>query len=82
MNDPVLSCGWEAFVVAVPALILVALGVFRLDTILAAPRSGAGLAGRVSGTDEDGEPLLCDPDGRPWHAAPPQRLTKMVRREL
>lgn len=66
MQDEVLQSGWDAFVVAVPFLVIVAMAVFRLDVILAAPRTGTRLLRTIYGNDVQGQPVCCDPDGRPW----------------
>ena len=66
MNDSILKTGSDVFVVAVPFVGLLLMGIFRLDTILAAPKQAAGLRRPPSGTDKHGRVLLSDPDGRPW----------------
>ena len=79
MQDPILSSGWDTIAVAVPFVLLLAFGLFRLDSIFASPRSEAGPVGRLGGTGEDGEPLLRDPDGRSWDEPAFHRVTRMVR---
>lgn len=69
MSDAVLHSNWDTLLVALPFLILMLIGFFRLDEVLAAPkhRALAVHAHRAaSGTDEHGLPILCDPDGRRW----------------
>jgi hypothetical protein len=45
------------------------IGIFRLDTIVAAPKQAVGLRRSPSGIDKQGRMLLSDPDGRPWKDA-------------
>jgi len=66
MQEPILNPSWDTVLVAAPFVIMLALGIFRLDVILARPKGEAVSADRVWGTDRWGEPLLCDPDGRDW----------------
>jgi len=66
MQDPVLQSGWDTVVVVVPFLVIVTMGIFRLDSILASPRTGEKLMRTIYGNDINGEPVCCDPDGRPW----------------
>jgi hypothetical protein len=47
----------------VPFVAILALGVFRLDAIVAAPKGPLRNLRRFGGNDEHGEPLVCDPDG-------------------
>jgi hypothetical protein len=63
MREEILKSGRDAFLVAVPLVFLLFVGVFRLDELF-------GGSGKVSkprrfggGQDEDGEPILSDPDG-------------------
>jgi hypothetical protein len=66
VQDAVLNSGWDTIAVAVLFVVVLAFGIFRLDAIFAMPKSGAREPVRGCGTDEHGEPILCDPDGRPW----------------
>jgi hypothetical protein len=62
--EPYLGSGLDALIVAVPCVALLALGMFRLDAVLAAS-PGANRSGhRFCGSDEHGEPVVCDPDGQ------------------
>jgi hypothetical protein len=69
MHDEIVVSGWDAFVVAIPFLVMVAMAIFRLDAILAAPKTGTRLLRTIYGNDVHGEPVPCDPDGRPWAGA-------------
>lgn len=73
MLDAVFSTDRDALLAAVPLIGALLLGFFRLDTLLASPqrlRSSDSAAGPrasrrpPSGIDQDGQPILCDPDGR------------------
>jgi hypothetical protein len=67
MHGVILSSGRDAFLIAIPFLAILIIGFFRLDEIFAAHPRSSRRRGPVSGLDADGEPLLCDPDGRRWH---------------
>jgi hypothetical protein len=60
-----LNSGWQTALVAVPFLFMLMAGVFRLDEVFATQKQVARKQRPASGIDEDGQPLLCDPDGRP-----------------
>ena len=65
MHGSVLISGWQTALVAVPFLLLLFAGVFRVDELLVSQKQ-AGRRQRPAITiDEDGRPMLCDPDGRP-----------------
>lgn len=66
MQNLTLQSGWESFLLAVPLVGMVLLGVFRLDAIAAAPKHEPDSRRPPSGVDKDGEMLLTDPDGHPW----------------
>lgn len=65
LNETVLTSSLDAMLVAVPAFIVLLAGVFRVDEMIAAPRHPARGRRPSSGIDEDGRPMLFDPDGRP-----------------
>jgi len=68
MQETMLNPGWDTLLVAVPFVVLLAMSIFRLDEVIAAPKRGR-IQRRTGGTDIDGNPILCDPDGRPsWRA--------------
>jgi hypothetical protein len=69
VHETVLNSGWDTFLYAVPVIFMLVVGVFRLDELFAAPRQNARTPRPPSGIDKDGQPLLCDPDGRPFHPA-------------
>ena len=65
LNETVLTSSLDAMLVALPAFIVLLAGVFRVDEMIAAPRHPARARRPASGFDEEGRPLLFDPDGRP-----------------
>ncbi len=67
--DSVLKSGLDTFLIAVPFVGVLLMGMFRLDTIFAAPKRAVGLRRSPSGIDKQGRMLLSDPDGRPWKDA-------------
>jgi hypothetical protein len=69
VHDSVLQSGLETFLIALPFVVVLLIGMFRLDTILAAPRQATGMRRPPIGTDKQGRMLLSDPDGRPWKDA-------------
>ena len=68
MRDLVLKSGWETFLFAVPFLGVLLVGLFRLDELITSPKRPLKRRRRPAGVDHNGEPLLNDPDGRPWRA--------------
>jgi hypothetical protein len=65
VHESMLNPGWETALVAVPFLVMLFAGVFRLDELLVTQKASSKKPRPVVGTDLDGEPVLCDPDGRP-----------------
>jgi len=70
VQDAILQSGWENFLVAVPFVGILLVGLFRLDEIIASPKRSRSVKRPVSGCDENGNLLLSDPDGHPWGASP------------
>ena len=66
MLDAPLQSGWGSFLVAIPCIGMLFFGLFRLDTLFAAPKHQSRRRRPASGTDENGHTLFSDPDGRPW----------------
>lgn len=62
--DVPLRPGLDTFLYAVPVFVLVAIGMFRLDGLLARPKHRPKRRRTQAGMDKDGLPVLCDPDGR------------------
>lgn len=84
MNDTLLSSGLDNILVALPFIGMLMVGFFRLDEILAAPRKR--LANKPlhppCGVDLDGNPIVCDPDGRPWGNPRMHRLPGRFPRQM
>lgn len=66
MRDQVLKSGWETFLFAIPFLGILLVGLFRLDELISSPKRRRKTRKRITGVDHEGEPVLSDPDGRPW----------------
>jgi hypothetical protein len=73
VHDTVLSPDWDTLLYAVPVLVMLMAGVFHLDELLMAPRQGSRVRQPPARVDENGQPLLFDPDGRPSR---PERSNK------
>jgi hypothetical protein len=74
MHDAaVLNSNLDSFLVAIPFLVFLLIGFFRLDEVFAAPKHRGQARRAPCGIDADGRPILCDPDGRRWNAAQPLR---------
>jgi len=71
VHDAMLHPGWDTALVAVPFLVMLAVGFFHLDEMVAAPKQ-RNLRNRrpATGVDNDGSPILSDPDGRRWRPSP------------
>ena len=78
MHETVLNPGWDTFIVAVPFIGILIASFFRLDVLFAASKKHVPRRRGVCGMDEDGEPILCDPDGRPWRTAPVRKHAHVV----
>ena len=65
LNQTVLTSGLDTMLVALPAFLVLLAGVFRVDELIAAPRNTARMRRPACGLDQDGRPMLFDPDGRP-----------------
>lgn len=65
MQGSVLNSGWQTALVAVPFLLLLFAGVFRVDELFVSQKQTVRRQRSAIMVDEDGRPMLCDPDGRP-----------------
>jgi hypothetical protein len=65
VHDLVLNSGWQTALVAVPSIILLLAGVFRLDQVFVSRTGNPRRKRPTSEIDEYGQPVLYDPDGRP-----------------
>jgi hypothetical protein len=68
MHDSILSSFRDTLLFGIPCLGFLVFGIFRLDEILATPKEALKRRRAPCGLDEDGKPLLSDPDGRLWGA--------------
>jgi hypothetical protein len=66
MHDMVLNSGRDALLFAVPSLSLLVISLFRLDSVFTGPRKAAKPLRPGASLNEEGEEMLCDPDGRTW----------------
>ena len=69
MHDTILQSGLGNFLVAIPFVGILLVGLFRLDEIIASPQRKRAVKRPACGCDENGNLLLSDPDGRPWGAS-------------
>jgi hypothetical protein len=68
MQDTILTSSRDIFLVGAPFIAILMACFLRLDEIVAASKPGKVKRPRrpICGVDDDGEQILCDPDGRPW----------------
>jgi hypothetical protein len=68
MQDTILTSSRDIFLVGVPFIAILMACFLRLDEIITASKPGEAKRSRrpISGVDDNGEQILCDPDGRPW----------------
>ena len=64
-DSAVLNSGWQTLLLAIPFVLTMIAGVFRLDELFATHKQEPRKQRLLSGIDEDGQPILFDPDGRP-----------------
>lgn len=65
MHEVYLNSVKDTLLVAIPFIGVLALGIFRLDTIFFAYKGTTNRRRPGCGMDENGEPILVDPDGKP-----------------
>jgi hypothetical protein len=65
MHEVYLNSVKDTLLVAIPFVAILALGIFRLDTIFFATKGPTHRRRPGCGMDANGEPLLVDPDGKP-----------------
>jgi len=73
VHDISIHSSLKSILVAVPMLFVLLTGFFRLDQLFAAPRRRTAARRPPTGIDEDGAPILCDPDGRRQSVPSPRR---------
>jgi hypothetical protein len=64
MDHSSLLSNRDIFLITGPLMVMAFLFVFRFDQVIAAPRMRPS-ARHLPRIDENGEPILYDPDGRP-----------------
>ncbi len=69
MHEVALLPTWDTILLTFPFFALLAMGMFRLDERLAAPKPSRRPTRHFCGLDNQGRPALSDPDGRPWQRA-------------
>ena len=73
MQDFYSNSARDLLLIGIPSVVLLLLGVFRLDTIFFASQKSKKVGWRGCGTTADGEPILVDPDGTVSLARPRRR---------
>jgi hypothetical protein len=63
---PTIQSNADALVVAIPMIVILFLGFFRLDELVAQPPRKSEPVCKLSGWDESGRPVCTDPDGKPF----------------
>lgn len=76
MHEVIVNSGLDTLLIAIPSLGLLLFTFLRLDQLLAAPKQRDNPGKFVRGVDAHGEPIMCDPDGRPWEE--PRRRKKFT----
>ena len=66
MHEAVLQSDWDTLIYAIPLILALLIGFFRLDEHISAPRRKNRTRLTFIGSDANGELLFSDPDGRPW----------------
>jgi len=65
MDEAILTSNRDTLLVAIPFVAMLLMSYFRLDELIVAPDKAGKPRRAPCGVDMDGEPILCDPDGRP-----------------
>ncbi len=73
MNDAILSTGRDAYLVGIPLILVLLIALFRVDELISKPKKTIKRRRPPCQMDEDGEPVLSDPDGRQSRAPLPGR---------
>ena len=64
MNEVVQTTGRDAYLIGTPLILLLLVGLFRLDELVSRPKKTLKRPRPSCQMDEDGELVLSDPDGR------------------
>ena len=75
MNDLAQTTGRDALLIGIPLIILMLVGLFRLDELFSRPQKAIKKRRLSCQMDEDGEPVISDPDGK-LSKAPSRRDTR------
>ena len=70
MHEAYVNSTRDTLVFGIPFIAILVLGVFRLDGLLLSPKKTRKTGWSGCGLDQNGEPLLVDPDGRPSQKLP------------
>jgi hypothetical protein len=74
MHGSGLISGWDTLFLMIPFFAIMAMGMFRVDERLAAPKDPRKPCRAFCGMDRNGQPFLSDPDGRPWRKCPAHQI--------
>ena len=74
MHGSGLIPGWDTLVLMIPFFAVMAMGMFRVDERLAAPKDSRKPRRAFCGLDRNGQPFLSDPDGRAWRENPARQI--------
>ncbi len=66
MHETMLTSSRDTLLVALPFIGMLMVGIFRLDELIVVPREARVNPRRPGGMDVNGDPIICDPDGRVW----------------
>ncbi len=74
VHESNFQTNWDAIVFMAPFLIMMAVGMFRLDEHIFASKTPKHDRQRTfCGPDVNGQATMSDPDGRPWSRRPVRR---------
>jgi hypothetical protein len=66
MVDTAVHTNWDQVLIGIPFVMMMIIGIFRLDELVAVPHKKLRRARPASGMDSKGRPIVCDPDGTRW----------------
>ena len=64
MYEAILMSGRDALLVSIPLVVFLFMGLFRMDEAIISRKKAPRLHPPRRGVDEQGRPILSDPDGR------------------
>lgn len=66
MVEEALKSGWDTYLIGIPLIALLLIGVFRLDELILKPQKKTSRLPLPPGiVERDGPEILSDPDGKP-----------------